>query len=695
MTRSPRPHAALRIASFLIFIIIISRPLGKHSRVQARQQADDPASTPTSLSTHTPSATSTPSVAHLTSTASATAAGTTPPPAETASPDPTSSQTTTATEAASASDTYTPSASPTKSPAASPTPSPAHSLTPGPTPPPTAHSAPSGSVLINEIAWAGSFASAHDEWIELHNPSEDIVRIDGWLLTDDNDLQIVLQGQIAPYSFYLLERTDDTTIADIAADMLYTGSLHNSGEQLRLLDPAGGLVDSANLDGGSWPAGDSSSRASMERVGGEDRSGNWRTFTGYGGNGHDAAGGPIQGSPRQPNSIFLPTPTTLTSPTPSNTPTAVPVAVERGAVHINEIAWAGTIASASDEWLELFNTTGSSLDLDGWILTDGNDLRVVLDGTVAAGGFFLLERTDDSVIPNITADQIYTGSLSNSGEVMSLYDAAGNLIDQANPAAGAWPAGAASSRSSMERHGGGWGTFTGYHGSGSDALGRPIQGTPRAANSLLFPTPQPTWIPGKLVINEVLIRPHYDWQGTGGVDTGDEFIEVLNLGPGPVSLRGMILDDIEGAGSTPYELPAVTLKPGSYRAFFRSRTHLALNDGGDVVRLLAADGRLLDEISYLRVRAYNLSYGRFPDGSGRLRYGLWPTPGQANIPFDESPPPSTPPGRCGEPGPSRLPRIQRIPGMSSRLRRMGFGACTLPPEESVGQGQGRQDAGTG
>jgi hypothetical protein len=535
-------------------------------------------------------------------------------------------------------------------------------------------------VLINEIAWAGSLASAHDEWIELHNPSANVLRIDGWLLTDDDDVRIVLQGQIAPYGYFILERTDDTTIGDIAADMLYTGALNNSGEGLRLLDPAGGLIDSANLDGGAWPAGDSSSRASMERVGGEDQSGNWRTFTGFGGNGQDAAGGPIQGTPGRPNSIFFLTPTASVSSAPSSTSTDVPVMVEYGAVHINEIAWAGTLASASDEWIELFNTTDSAVDLDKWILTDGNDIRIELDGSVAASGFFLLERTDDSAVVNIVADQIYTGSLSNSGEVLSLYDAAGNLIDQANPAAGPWPAGGASSRSSMERHAGGWGTFTGYHGSGLDTLGHPIQGTPKAANSLLFPTPQPTWIPGKLVINEVLIRPHYDWQGTGGVDTGDEFIEILNLGPGPVNLRGMQLDDIQEAGSAPYELPAVTLKPGAYRAFFRSRTHLALNDGGDVVRLLGADGLLVDEISYLRVRAYNLSYGRFPDGSGHLRYGLWPTPGQPNIPFDESPPSSTPLALCRESGPSRLARIMRFPGMSARLRHMGFGACVISVE---------------
>jgi hypothetical protein len=59
---------------------------------------------------------------------------------------------------------------------------------------------------------------------------------------------------------------------------------------------------------------------------------------------------------------------------------------------------------------------------------------------------------------------------------------------------------------------------------------------------LFLPTPLPTWIPGRIVINEVLIRPHYDWEGTGGVDSNDEFIELHNLGPFPVFLRGFVLD---------------------------------------------------------------------------------------------------------------------------------------------------------
>ena len=349
-------------------------------------------------------------------------------------------------------------------------------------------------------------------------------------------------------------------------------------------------------------------------------------------------------TPVEPSSTSQPTtsPTISLTPSPTNVPVVPTDAAtfQPSSILISEVAWAGTLASAHDEWVELYNPGEESINLGGWVLTDNADIHVRLGMIVAPYSFVLLERTDDSTVANIPADQIYSGSLRNSGDTLFLLDPAGIIIDSANAAGGAWPARDNSTKATMERRGGddrsgNWGTFTGFHGVGVDAAGNHIQGTPRQINSIFFPTPEPTWIPGKLVINEVLMRPHYDWEGIGGVDTGDEFVELLNLGPLPVNLRGWLLNDISGAGSKPYKLPSKTLAPGEFVSFFRSRTGIALNDGGDSARLLAPDGRLVDRLTYLRVRAYNLSYGRLPDGSGKLAYGLWPTPGKANLLFVE------------------------------------------------------------
>ena len=495
-----------------------------------------------------------------------------------------------------------------------------------------------GAVLINEVAWAGTLASTSDEWIELWNPGPEPIGLEGWSLTDGDggDIREALRGEIGPYGFYLLERTDDTTVSDIPADGDYTGSLNNNGETLELIDPSGTLIDTANASGGPWPAGNTSARASMERHGALDVPGSWSTFPGFGGNGLDAVGNPIGGTPRQANSPSSATP--LPTSTPPGT-AATPFPHE--AVIINEVAWAGTLASSSDEWIELLNPGDEDVLLDGWTLTDDNDIDFDLRGVLPGGAYYVVERSDDQTISDRAADRIYTGALSNEGERLRLIDPSGAEIDVVNAAAGAWPAGDAGARASMERVSGVWRTFTGFYGLGLDADGGAVRGTPYGPNSGLFPTPLPTWIPGRVVINEVLVRPHYDWEGAGGVTTDDEFIEIYNRGPGTVNLKGWILDDYAVGGSAPYEIPWMTLAPGEFAALFRTRTRIALNDGGDSIRLSAPDGRLVDKIRYLRVRAYNLSYGRLPDGDDVLVYGLWPTPGEANVLYT---PPSFPAG---------------------------------------------------
>jgi hypothetical protein len=293
-------------------------------------------------------------------------------------------------------------------------------------------------------------------------------------------------------------------------------------------------------------------------------------------------------------------------------------------------AWAGTLASTSDEWIELLNPGGPDIQLEGWRLTDDGDIDIELNGLLAGGAYYVVERGDDQTISDQPADRLYSGALSNEGERLRLLDPSGAEIDVVNPTGGDWPAGNTSARASMERIHGAWRTFNGFNGLGLDADGQPVHGTPHGPNSVLFPTPLPTWIPGRMVVNEVLIRPRHDWEGAGGVTTDDEFIEIFNRGPGAVNLRGWTLDDVADGGSSPFSLPSITLAAGEFTALFRSRTGLALNDSGDSVRLSAPDGHLVDKVRYLRVRAANLAYGRLPDGDEVLVYGLWPTPGMAN-----------------------------------------------------------------
>ncbi|WP_416144153.1 lamin tail domain-containing protein [Planococcus koreensis] len=127
----------------------------------------------------------------------------------------------------------------------------------------TVHAATTSTIAINEIAWMGTSYSYNSEWIELHNTTNSAVDVSGWTLSAvDNSPAISLSGTIAAGGYYLLERTSDSSVPGIAADLIYTGSLENSDEALELRDSSGALIDSAD----AWYAGDNTAKATMERV---------------------------------------------------------------------------------------------------------------------------------------------------------------------------------------------------------------------------------------------------------------------------------------------------------------------------------------------------------------------------------------------------------------------------------------------
>lgn len=196
-------------------------------------------------------------------------------------------------------------------------------------------------VVINEVAWGGTAASSTDEWIELYNPSGSNVDLTGWtLVSSDGTPTISLSGSIPAGSFYLLERTNDESVSDIAADKTYTGELVNSGESLTLKDEINSVVDTANGDGGFWPAGSASpGYYSMERINplAADADDNWARNNGIIRNGLDANGNPLNGTPKNQNSVYVsptftptstltstPAPTKVPTPTPTETPTPIP-----------------------------------------------------------------------------------------------------------------------------------------------------------------------------------------------------------------------------------------------------------------------------------------------------------------------------------------------------------------------------------
>lgn len=162
------------------------------------------------------------------------------------------------------------------------------------------------------------------------------------------------------------------------------------------------------------------------------------------------------------------------------------------AVVINEIMWDGT------EYVELLNTSTSSVNLNGWQLTTqrpdqttGFTVTFSSADSIAANSFFLLEKSESAT--TITANKVVSSlTLLNTGEQIALKDPSGAVIDTAN-VLGAWLAGQNTTNGlAMERTGDGAdGTLaTSWYNSTGNSGGR--DGTPGVANSVPKTNQAPT-----------------------------------------------------------------------------------------------------------------------------------------------------------------------------------------------------------
>ncbi|MEW6404867.1 MAG: lamin tail domain-containing protein [Chloroflexota bacterium] len=556
------------------------------------------------------------------------------------------------------------------------------------------------NIVISEFRTRGP-NGADDEFIELYNPTSNPIDISGWEIHGSNNAgggtttpRATVPGGITlnPGQYYLVANSSTngysgTTVPNLTYG---TGITDDGGVALTLandtpVDQVGMSAGSAYQEGAVLSPLTTNTNQSYERLLGgasdscEDTSNNFADFAVI--------------SPSTPQNLASPwslcgvavpatnTPTASSTTTMTNTPTSTGTATPTPncqttsttaplTLVINEVAWAGTAANTSDEWLELYNPgTLGCIDLDGWRLrAEDGSLDIDLSGEVIqAGGYFLLERTDDTTVSDITADLIYTGDLSNEGEKLFLENN-GVRIDSANIDAGPWPAGSTTSFRSMERYRSNvsdiptnWVTNTGVVRNGKDANGASINGTPRQQNWAAIvtitptrtptkrPTPRPPTPSGRPVINEFLPRPGFDWNQDGRIDVFDEFIEIKNIGPVAINISGWTLDD---GGTNSFSLPSITLDPGDRVLFYGLETNILLSDGGDQVRLLSSGGVIMDSYTYGIVKEVDQSWCRLPEGRDWYDDCV-PTPGLLNTREGEVP--AMPPRNPLQPAICQLP----------------------------------------
>ena len=113
---------------------------------------------------------------------------------------------------------------------------------------------------------------------------------------------------------------------------------------------------------------------------------------------------------------------------------------------INEIHYDPEVKTEPVEFIEIFNMGQASISLKGWSLDDGVVFRFPDAAVIEPGGFVVVAQTPALVRSkwnNLTVNQIFgpfDGKLSNQGELVTLIDPDGQVVDRVDYGAGfPWP----------------------------------------------------------------------------------------------------------------------------------------------------------------------------------------------------------------------------------------------------------------
>ncbi|MBN2594923.1 MAG: lamin tail domain-containing protein [Sedimentisphaerales bacterium] len=277
----------------------------------------------------------------------------------------------------------------------------------------------------------------------------------------------------------------------------YSGRLNNAGERIELVDAIGRTILNFNYKDGwhSLTDGEDFSLTIIDPANNDlsswDEKDSWRPSA-YAG-----------GSPGYDD-----------SPQDGQAHGIVP---DPGAIVINEVL-AHSHAEASD-WIELYNTTGTTIDIGGWFLSDSNDnlfkYEIAAGTTIGPYGYLVLY--EDLNFSNANdPGAIEPFALSENGEKLYLSSTQNNVLTGYRNVEdfGASETGVSFGR--YYKSGTGNYNFVAMEGN-----------TPDSANS--YPKV------GPIVISEIMYNP--DWPD-GGSYTNDqyEYIELKNISNEPVKL---------------------------------------------------------------------------------------------------------------------------------------------------------------
>lgn len=475
-----------------------------------------------------------------------------------------------------------------------------------------------GQVQINEVMTSNKGSvpdetGAFPDWIELHNNTDLALDISGYGLTDElisaAKWTFPEGSVIQPDGFIIVFCSGDTT-----RGKLHTPFKLSASDDVILSNASGKVVDSIALR--PVTSGYSLGRSVSDNA-------TWSEML------------PSPGYPNTEEGAAAYLATLAAS------------AEESIGVYLNEFmaSNASTLVGPDGsycDWIELYNTTGSEVDLSGFGISDSptQPLKYKLpEGTkIPAYGVLLIYLTGRETPEG--ADKIEAPfGLAAYAESVVLATPAGRILDQYDYAR-------ASTDISIARNPDGTGEWA--------PTSQPTPGYTNNNAGLEAFLKTLSFGKGEIIISEVLNAnvahlkqpdgQYYDW------------IEIYNTTGAPIQLAGYALSD-NAKNPAKWVFPDITLEAGEYLTVLASgknvsnaqkknnlETNFRLSSAGDVVFLFKPDGTLLDKMLVPKGRA-GISYGR--TGASLYFYSA-PTPNAANgagIPgFAEKPKIITPGG---------------------------------------------------
>lgn len=509
------------------------------------------------------------------------------------------------------------------------------------------------SVVISEIAWMGTKASARDEWVELYNNADTPIDVAGWILkTADDGINVKLTGIIPAKSYYLIERNDDEVVKDTKADLVenFGKGFSNSGEKIELYDSAGQLIDFVDASGG-WPQGKASpdyktmERIDMNQPGDLD---NWKTNDGLTMKGVDAEDNIIQGTPTN-SGISQTTPTESGDEDNNIQPEII----------ISEIFPNPQGSDKELEFIELYNEGETEIDLQNWALEDKTGGRYVIKQkdfntvSIPSQGYFVLYRKQTNIALNNSggdmarlfnpegdmADEIFYDDKAdeqkslnrdlNTDELLwseTLTPGAASIISKTNqPPKISFSAVQDGLKIKLDASdsvdpdgnilqyvwnfgdgeaGGGEFIEHDYTKSGKYNIKLEISdGTNKVEDTkeviVDVPISQKTYS-NQVIINEIFPNPK-------GSDLANEWIELYNKSNEEMALEGWIL--VDGGVKGEYVIPGgATIQPGSFLVLKREETKIAINNNGDEIRLFQPNRNLASSAVFTETAQEDYSY---------------------------------------------------------------------------------------